>query len=67
MHTVPFTLTDKDVENFTQEIMALRRAANERMGLEDFKHLKKSNVGENYQHWQVMALHGLHLILFLLF
>ena len=41
MQTVPFTLTDKDVENFTQEIMALRRAANERISIDDFKHLKK--------------------------
>ena len=41
MTTVPFTLSDQDVENFTQEIMALRRAANERLSLEDFKHLKK--------------------------
>ncbi|PTQ87227.1 fatty acid desaturase family protein [Agitococcus lubricus] len=41
MTTYPFTLNDQDVDNFTQEIMALRRAANERMGLEDFKHLQK--------------------------
>ncbi|MDO9236385.1 MAG: fatty acid desaturase [Aquabacterium sp.] len=34
-------MSDKDVENFTQEIMALRRSANERMGEADFKHLKK--------------------------
>jgi hypothetical protein len=32
---------EQDVENFTQELMALRRAANERMNLDDFKHLKK--------------------------
>lgn len=36
-----FQLSATDVENFTQEIMALRRAANERMNLADFKHLKK--------------------------
>ena len=36
-----FHMSDIDVENFTQEIMALRRAANERMGMDDFKHLKK--------------------------
>jgi fatty acid desaturase len=38
---VAFTLSEQDVENFTQELMALRRAANERMKLDDFKHLKK--------------------------
>lgn len=38
---VTFTLADINVESFTQEIMALRRAANERLSLEDFKHLKK--------------------------
>lgn len=38
---VAFTLSEQDVENFTQELMALRRAANERMNLDDFKHLKK--------------------------
>lgn len=36
-----FQMSDIDVENFTREIMALRRAANERMGIADFKHLKK--------------------------
>lgn len=36
-----FQLSEQDVENFTQELMALRRAANERMNLDDFKHLKK--------------------------
>ena len=36
-----FQLSDIDVENFTQEIMALRRASNERMSIADFKHLKK--------------------------
>ncbi len=36
-----FHLSEIDVENFTQEIMALRRASNERMGITDFKHLKK--------------------------
>ncbi|RZU38196.1 fatty acid desaturase [Fluviicoccus keumensis] len=40
MHT-PFQLHDVDVELFTQELMALRRAANERLGDKDFKHLKK--------------------------
>jgi fatty acid desaturase len=38
---VAFTLSEQEVENFTQELMALRRAANERMNLDDFKHLKK--------------------------
>jgi fatty acid desaturase len=38
---VAFTLSEQDVENFTQELMALRRATNERMNLDDFKHLKK--------------------------
>lgn len=37
----PFQLHDVDVEAFTQELMALRRAANERLGDKDFKHLKK--------------------------
>ena len=36
-----FQLSDQDAQNFTQELMALRRAANERMNLDDFKHLKK--------------------------
>jgi hypothetical protein len=37
----PFQLHDVDVELFTQELMALRRAANERLGDKDFRHLKK--------------------------
>ncbi len=39
--SVAFTLSAQDVENFTQEIMALRRATNERLSLDDFKHLQK--------------------------
>ena len=39
--TTPFRLRDSDVEAFTQELMALRRAANERLGDRDFRHLKK--------------------------
>ena len=39
--TTPFQLHDVDVEQFTHELMALRRAANERLGEKDFKHLKK--------------------------
>lgn len=38
---VPFSLSAQDVENFTQEIMALRRATHERLSLDDFKHLQK--------------------------
>lgn len=39
--SVAFTLSEQVVEQFTEELMALRRAANERLSLDDFKHLKK--------------------------
>jgi hypothetical protein len=60
-----FQMSDIDVENFTHEIMALRRAANERMGIDDFKHLKKIERWANFVPPQVMAQHGFSLILFL--
>ena len=56
-----FQLSDQDAQNFTQELMALRRAANERMNLDDFKHLKKierwgklcTAAGYNWRKWKI--------------
>ena len=53
-----FQLSDQDAQNFTQELMALRRAANERMNLDDFKHLKKIERWANFAQPQVIARHG---------
>ncbi len=53
--TTPFRLRDSDVEAFTQELMALRRAANERLGDRDFRHLKKI---ERWGRWCTAAGYG---------